>query len=122
MTFRSYGSGSKPIIKNPGGGQWGDAVRIFGSWIIVDGLTSDSAGYGGFHIFPRGDHNIIRDCEAMNVGIGVPVFGRYSLVMNNYVHRLHSLVNKVGGNREYGAVGIWLFNSRNEVSYNRLDS
>ena len=123
ITFRAYGSGSKPTIKNPSGGQWGDAVAISGNWIIMDGLATDSSGYGGFHIQALGAHDIIRNCDVVNAGIGIPIHGRYNLVTNNHIHSLHHMVvNTVGGDDDYGAVGVWFFNSHNEVSYNQIDS
>jgi hypothetical protein len=52
--------------------------------------------------------------------MGVAIYGQYNLVTKNYVHDLHMVKNTPGGDDDFGAVGIWIFNSHNEVSYNRL--
>ena len=41
-------------------------------------------------------------------------------ILGNYIHDLTMVKNTEGGNDDYGAVGVWLFNSDNEVAYNRL--
>jgi hypothetical protein len=50
----------------------------------------------------------------------VSVHGRNNKILSNYIHDLTMVHNTQGGNDDYGAVGIWLFNSNNEVAYNSL--
>jgi hypothetical protein len=52
--------------------------------------------------------------------MGVEVLGRYNLITGNYAHDLTMIRNTQGGDDDYGAVGIWLFASNNEVSYNKM--
>jgi hypothetical protein len=54
------------------------------------------------------------------VGTGVTVQGQYNLVTHNYLHDLIMIRNTSGGNDDYGAVGVWLYNANNEISYNRM--
>jgi hypothetical protein len=63
---------------------------------------------------------VVRDCEATGVGIGFAVRGQHNLITRNHAHDLAMVVNTQGGDDDYGAVGVWLFNSGNEVSYNRM--
>ncbi len=74
----------------------------------------------GININEGAEHNIIRYNEATKVGIGIAVHGAHNLITHNYAHDLTMVVNNPGGDNDYGAVGIWLFASDNEVSYNRM--
>ena len=119
IIFTSYGSGAKPIIRRPGV-NWGRAVQIDADWVVVEGLLVRDAHEAGVLISDGSDHNIVRDSEATSVGIGIAVRGRHNLVTQNYAHDLAMVVNTPGGDDDYGAVGVWLFNSNNEVSYNTM--
>lgn len=117
ITFRSYGTGAKPSITNTGGKR---AVDIRADWIVVDGLRVHSVSDGGVYIAAGSDHNVVSNCEATGTGIGISVHGQHNLITRNYLHDLRMVVNTPGGNDDYGAVGVWLYNSNNEVSYNRF--
>jgi hypothetical protein len=118
VVVQSYGEGPKPVVKADG--DWSAAVVIKGSWVVVSGIAVQDAHHVGFRIERGADHNIIRDCEASGVGIGIGVWGQHNLITHNYVHDLKMVVNTPGGDDDFGAVGIWLFNSNNEVSHNLL--
>jgi len=116
IVFTDYGAGDKPVIEDPGG--WSTIVWIDTDWIIVENLVLRDVKDQAVRV--KGDHNIVRNCEIDNVGIGVGVYGQHNLITQNYVHDLHMVQNTPGGDDDYGAVGIWFFNSNNEASYNRL--
>ena len=121
ITFTTYGSGPKPVIRNSSNADtWARTLLIYADWIIIDGLIISDTSESAIYIDKTSDHNIIRNCEIKNAGIGIAVYGQYNLVTNNNVHDLHMIVNTQGGDDDYGAVGIWLFNSNNEVSYNTI--
>jgi len=119
ITFTSYGTGAKPIIRNPEV-TYGRAVQIDAQWVVVEGLLVRDAHEAGIRISSGANHNVVRDCEATNVGMGIAVHGQHNLITQNYAHDLTMVKNTSGGNDDYGAVGIWLFNTSNEVSYNRM--
>lgn len=118
IIFTSYGTGEKPIIRNSG--QWSSCVRIVADWVIVEGLFLEGAHEAGVFIARGADNNLVQDCEVTDVGIGVAVRGEHNLVTGNHVHDLHMVRNTPGGDDDYGAVGIWFFDSNNEASYNIL--
>jgi hypothetical protein len=118
ITFRAYGQGEPPALHTSE--QWGSTVVVGASWIVVDGLRITAAWDGGVRIGPDANHNIVRNSEIEEAGIGVQVFGRHNLITHNDIHDLHMIVNTQGGDDDYGAVGIALFNSHNEVSYNTM--
>ena len=122
ILFNAFGSGEKPLFKNPGGGAYGDAIAISGSNIVLDGVQTDTAGFAGVNIMHGADHNVVRNCEVRHAGMSIEVYGRYNLVTHNYVHHPHMVVNTPGGDDDYGADGITCWNSYNEVSWNRIDS
>ena len=123
VLYNSYGVGAKPIFKNPGGGTYGDAIEILGNAITLDGLLADTTGYGGIHIMHGADSNVVRNCEVKNAGESIAIHGRNNLVTHNYVHHAKMVVNTPSpGNDDYGAMGIYLANSYNEVSWNQIDS
>ncbi len=122
LMFDAFGSGEKPLIKNPAGGPRGDAIRIAASYVILDGFRTDTTGFAGVNIMHGADHNIVRNCEVSHAGMSIEVYGRNNLVTRNYVHHPHMVVNTPGGDDDYGADGITCWNSFNEVSWNRIDS
>ena len=119
ITFTAYGEGKEPVISNPGD-PTGVSIRINGDWIIVEHFFVRDAHLAGIFISQGADHNIIRNNEATHTGMGVSIHGRYNLVTHNYAHDLIMVRNTQGGDDDYGAVGIWMFSSNNEVSYNRM--
>jgi hypothetical protein len=119
ITFTSFGVGANPVIQNPGI-QFGSAIAITADWIIVDGFLVRETHGAGIAVKKGADHNIIRNNEVTLSGMGIGVHGRHNQVMNNYSHDLTMITNSPGGDDDYGAVGIWLFGSVNEVAYNRM--
>lgn len=121
ITFTTYDIGNSPVFRNPGGpDNWNSAIVIDANWVVVEGLLARDAHEGGVYIANDSDYNIVRDVEATNVGIGIAIHGQHNLVTRNYLHDLHMIENTPGGDDDFGAVGIWLFNSHNEVSYNTM--
>lgn len=127
ITVETYGTGSKPVIINPSSSEDANSVSVYGDWIIIDGIKVEDSRYAGVEIKTDADNNIVRNIEAVNVGLGVSVWGQYNLVTNNYIHDLKEVVNTpydpgVPGSDDddYGCVGVWLWASNNEVSYNRI--
>ncbi len=119
IVFTAYGEGPDPIVKNPGVPS-GSAISITADWIVVENFLVREAHYAGVSIAKGADHNIVRHVEATLVGMGIGVSGRSNLLTKNYTHDLTIIKNTPGGDDDYGAVGIWLFGSGNEVSYNRM--
>ncbi|MGQ0826930.1 MAG: T9SS type A sorting domain-containing protein [Bacteroidota bacterium] len=123
IVFTTYGNGTKPTIKNPGAGQWTNCIQLFADWIIVDGFIADGADYSGVYIGSGSDNNVIRNCDAKNVGLGFELSGQYNLITHCSAGQLKMIVNTPGGNNDdYGAMGVLVTNSFNEVSYSRFDS
>jgi hypothetical protein len=111
-----YGDGASPVFSNPNAN---DVIRISGSWNIVEKIRIQNSVQRGVRI-ETGAHNIVRDNEITAVGHGVGVYSQYNLITNNYIHDLHMIVNTPGGDDDAGAVGVVLFHSDNEISYNRF--
>lgn len=122
IIFTAYGdSGPPPVFRNPGAaGNLTNAIRVNGDWVIIENVRVQEAQLAGVYISHTGDHNIIRNIEATQVGQGISVHGRFNKILGNYIYDLTMVRNTEGGNDDYGAVGVWLFNSDNEVAYNHL--
>lgn len=120
ITFRDYGLGARPAISNPGTGR--RVIRLYASWVVVQGFLVEDSGDAGVEIETGADHNTIQDVEMTNTGMGVSIGGQFNLVTNNYAHDLHMIVNTPGGDDDYGALGFLILNSDDEVSYNRCIS
>ncbi len=117
ITFRSYGTGAKPLFRNLSP-SWGVSVEIDADWIVIDGLAfQDSDRFG---VYVGGNHDIVRNTEATQVGIGYGLYGQYNLVTQNYAHDLKMVENNPNDTGDYGAIGLEIDNSNNEVSYNRF--
>lgn len=119
ILFSAYGTGKDPVISNPNVKN-GAAIRLNGDWVIVEHFKVQEAHEAGIYIAKGADHNVVRNNEATLTGIGFSIHGRHNLVTRNYAHDLTIIVSTPGGDDDYGAVGIWMFASNNEVSYNRL--
>jgi hypothetical protein len=117
ITYRAYGTGAAPQIKNPGV-NFGHDVDISGDWNVVQDFLLTDAHEAGLFISAGADHNIIQNNEMTAAGTGVQVLGEYNLITANYVHDLNMIVNTPGGNDDYGAVCFWLSVGNNEVSNN----
>jgi hypothetical protein len=118
ITFTTYGKGDLPIFRATG--QWGQAVVLRGSWVVVDGFHVTNTKEVGFRIEENANHNVIKNSEVDNSGSGIEIYGQYNFITQNYVHDLKMIVNTRGGDDDYGAVGIWICNSHSEISYNRF--
>lgn len=130
ITIAAYGAGPAPKFTNPDYAVLnGNAIRVDGSYIVIDGLyfsdgatgpagngeAGESASHkvGAIFISTDAAHNIVRNCEITRWPIHV--YGQYNLITHNYVHDLMNLPA-----RGWWGVGIMICNSNNEVSYNHI--
>ena len=115
LTFTTYGSGNKPVFENPRGRS---AITIRGDWVVVEGMKVRNVVEAGVTI--AADHAIVQDMQVTDAGMGVAVRGQHNIIRNNYIHDLKMVRNTPGGDDDYGAVGVWLFDSYNEVAGNLM--
>lgn len=122
IVFTSYGDqGDPPQISNPENKkQNSTAIKISADWIILENLKVQDAILAGIYIDDDADNNIIQSIEATKVGEGISVHGQRNRILGNYIHDLVMVRNTDGGYDDFGAVGVWLFNSNNEIAYNRI--
>ena len=118
ITFTDYETGAMPTFSNPGV-QWGHAVDIRASWVIIDHFFAQNAHEAGIFIASCSNNNIVRNSEITQAGSGVMLNGQYNLITGNYAHDLTMIVNTSGGDDDYGAVEFWIYAPNNEISYNR---
>lgn len=119
ITFKAYGTGARPVITNPGV-TYGSAIRIEANYVVVEGFLLRDAHEAGVFIARGTHHNVVRDNEITAAGTGVTVVGQYNLITGNYAHDLRLIANTPGGDDDYGAVGVFVYDSNNEISYNRI--
>jgi len=121
IVYRPYGEGPRPMIS--GTGRRSDTcIDVKADWVVIEGLEIQNSPYSGIRLAEGSDHNTVRDCEISDVGLGVAVHGQHNLVTANNIHDLNMVVDTRGGDDDYGAVGVWLFASDNEVSHNRFQA
>jgi len=126
VTLNSYGSGDKPLFRNPGGLK---VLEIAAGGVTVDGLaftdtttfsgtfaTVEYENSGAVRIAQGADSVTIRNSEFYGVGLGIKSYGNFTNISNNYFHDLKIAYRD--SNQSYGAVGISLNNSNAEVAYN----
>jgi hypothetical protein len=122
ILFSTYGTGNRPVISNPGDGDsLTSAITVFADWVIIEGIKVQDAVDSGIKILEESQHTVIRDIEATNVGIGISIYSQHNLVTNNYIHDVKMIRNTPGGADDYGAQGVLINNSYNEISHNRLE-
>jgi len=123
ITFTAYGNTELPlpVFRNPGSiSNLTNAVKIRADYVILEFVRVQEAQLSGVYIDTGADHNIVRYIEATLTGEGINVHGQYNRVLFNHIHDLTMVRNTPGGDDDYGAVGVWLFNHYNEVAYNRI--
>lgn len=116
ITFTAYGEGPDPVLANPGHGN--SVITIDADWIVVSHLAIRNTHEAGINVLQGSDHNVFAENDITDVGHGIRVAGQYNLITRNKIHDLHMIVSDDGGEDDYGAVGVVLHNSHNEVSYN----
>jgi hypothetical protein len=119
ITFTAYGEGDMPVFSNPGGGNE-RCIYISADWIVLENLKCEDSRRAGIYISSGSDHNVVQNCESEGTGFGCWVGGSYNLVTSSYFHDLNVVNNTPGGDDDYGAVGVVLSASNNEISYNRM--
>jgi len=121
IVFTTYGSGERPVLRNPGDtNHRTKGVLIDADWVVVEGLLIRDVFHAGIHVLRDSEHNVIRDVEVTQAGFGILIEGQHNLVTHNNIHDLHMVNNTPGGSDDYGAVGVSIENSFNEISYNRF--
>lgn len=120
IIVRPYGDGAAPALSNINHSGTGRdrSVYVAADWVIVEGLYFYDALSAGVWLANGSDHNIVRGCEAYRTGAGVTISGQYNLVTGNYFHDLVLEFDSSTGS--YGGVGVNLYSSNNEISYNTV--
>ena len=125
VTLNAYGSGAKPLFKNPGGLK---VLEISAGGVTVDGLafndTTTFSSFGGVEYENSGavriaqgaDSVTVKNSEFYGVGLGIKSYGNFTNISGNYFHDLKIAYRD--SSQSYGAVGISLNNSNAEVAYN----
>jgi len=121
ITFTTYGDGPRPIFVHSNvSDKLANVITIYASWIVLEGVLVRDANFCGVYLWNDADHNVIRDVEATAVGIGIMVYGRHNLITHNYIHDTLMVKNTPGGDDDFGALGVTLNGSYNEIAHNRI--
>ncbi|MEI8114226.1 MAG: choice-of-anchor Q domain-containing protein [Bacteroidia bacterium] len=130
IVLTSYGKGKSPKFTNPDRTILnGNAIRLTGSYLVVDGLyffdcaaaPDKDASYtdvwdvGAVRIMLGANHCTIRNCEFSNCPKGIQSTGEYALITKNYLHSANMRPLSAPG---WGPIAIHMGNSHQEVSYN----
>jgi hypothetical protein len=119
VTYGAYGVGAAPTLRNADGGAFANALDVRASHVVVADLLVRDATESGVRIDEQASHDVVRNVEAVAVGIGFSVHGPDNVITHSYAHDLRMVVNTPGGQDDYGAVGFMVSAPRNEISYNR---
>ena len=118
-------------VFDPDAGNYGNCIRLQGSYIIVENLYFHSTvadlpeNTGGFetmwelgavYIDKEAEYCIVRNNEFYDCGVGIKSYGPFARIENNYIHDC----NRVLKRWSWGPIGIWLGADNQEVSYNRI--
>jgi len=123
IIFTAYGDETDPLptFRNPGSiSNLTNALKIRSDYVVVEYVKVQEAQLSGVYIDTGADYNTVQYIEATLAGEGINVHGQHNKVLYNYIHDLTMVRNTDGGDDDYGAVGIWLFNHYNEVAYNQI--
>lgn len=132
ITITSFGDGAKPIINNISTGMYNDAIAVKGAnYLTINGLSFNQASQSAINIDAKSSHITVQNNEMGHVGEGVILNGSNSLVTGNYMHDLVMVKNTpinttsaatiaASNNDDYGATGIVIGGSNNELSFNKI--
>ncbi|MBL7113342.1 MAG: ADP-ribosylglycohydrolase family protein [Bacteroidales bacterium] len=124
IVFSSYGEGERPALSNPdGSNNYGNAIRISASHILIDALYIHDCGLsgprevGGIASFNPEDHHItIQNSEFSGCRVAVRLYAHDVLITNNYMH------SPGGGiNQWWGPMAIVGAGYAGEISYNTIE-
>lgn len=137
ILISDYGSDDLPSpaftnpVFNPQKNQFGNCVRIRGSYIIVENLyfhhtvanlDQNAGGFltiwklGAIYIDKNANSCIVRNNEIYDCGVGIKSYGQHAKIENNYIHDCNRVLKKWG----WGPIAIWLGTDYQEVCYNRI--
>ncbi|KAH3744756.1 Hemolysin-type calcium-binding region [Pelomyxa schiedti] len=146
IVIQPYGdaSAAMPLIKTPNpDGDYQAGIVLAGDYLTITGIHISDVRWDGIVVDHHRVHAIVSNCLSDNVdfcgislyggnstiensevtdcGLGICMEGSFNLIKNNSLHDLRMAVNtNDGGEDDYGAVGINVFSSWNEISYNTM--
>lgn len=121
IVFTAYGLGDDPTISNPGDEvNWSASIKLSADWVIIQHFRINNTHDEGILITDGSDYDTIQDSEITGSGKGISIHGQFAKITGNYIHDLHMIRNTPGGNDDFGAIGIQISGSNNEISYNRI--
>ncbi|MDR1718808.1 MAG: hypothetical protein LBR67_01630 [Dysgonamonadaceae bacterium] len=129
IVLTAFGEGAMPTFSNPDSSLLnGNAIRISGSHIVVDGLYfhdcapaapeasfTDVWNVGAIRIMLGSNYCTVKNCEFSNCPKAIQSTGEYALITGNYLHSANSRPLSPPG---WGPIGIHIGNSHQEIAYN----
>lgn len=135
ITLTAYGDGEPPHFTNPNDRDMnGNAIRLAGSWIIVENLyfhdtpPTRLAGrpqsifrMGALYNMAGANHNIIRHNTFISCTKAIQSAGEFTLITHNYLDGPdHPLWIGDSGLDGWGPIGIHLGIGNQEIAYNTI--
>jgi hypothetical protein len=124
IRFTAYGQGSRPVLDGGGSATWPPHVVLVGpgvGHVVIDSVQIQNVHDSGVFLDEGSHHNVVRDCEITETGIGVTSHGSHNTITRNDIHDLHMVRNDPAPDNDYGAIAVLLSGaSDDEVSYNRF--
>ncbi len=123
IIYRAYGDPNDPppVIEAPSR-SWGGGINVYDDtdWIVIEDFLIQNAAETGIHINRGSNHILINNVEITDTGHGVTLRGGHNRVIHSYIHDLKMVNNDPIPGNDYGAAGIQLESSHNEIAYNRF--
>lgn len=135
ITLTAYGDGPAPRFTNPNDRDMnGNAIRIAGSWIIVENLHFHDTPptrlsgrpqsifrMGAIYNMAGANHNIIRDNVFINCTKAIQSAGEFTLITNNLMDGPdHPMWTGEAALHGWGPIAIQLGIGNQEISYNTI--
>jgi hypothetical protein len=98
----AYGTGADPVLTGAPG--LTGVISLQGTYQVVQNVRVTGAAGTGIEV--RGEHDLVRQTEIDDVGLGVVFTGASGTATGVAVHDLHMVVDTAGGDDDYGAVGF----------------
>lgn len=117
IVLSDYGSGAAPIIENTGvWPSFTNVLLISGNYITAENLLIQDCHEIGLKV--TGNYVTVDNCEITDVGYGIGLYGTNGTVINCNIHDLHMVRDDASPDDDFGAVGVDVFASNQEIAYN----
>jgi hypothetical protein len=122
ILFSSYGGGLNPPAFEGTRQDRSFGIRIDAEWVIINNLSVIGGKNAGIYYQDNAHNTIVSNIDISNVGFGIFINSNNNTIVHNTIHDLYMVKNTPSGDDDYGATGIVISGSNNEIYSNIINN